>query len=464
MRTVKFILLAFLAFFCGLVGRTDLASAEELGRLKRYILRDCSGAESIFLELAPTERPELIRYLGEVFKLKLGALFEAPLVAGNLADPADIWRSLSGESDVDSKLCALKLALKIGPAALDSLAQAVPLLKNPLIPAKLKSQIVATALELIAATPLQVSAHNFIQLRQSLQLVSNGVHDVTALNTAAVNSSRTILYFALDSSVIATGNGLTAAIESAPLTATSAGAGSAESTAPLSTVKAKSGKVAGKIDRRILFRALASSVELEREQALAQLTAADIKSLTGFRATAARPERVAASLAISHLGGSWQLDTASSRNVDCGFVASFLPLTAPQDAKRFEDFERLIGRCLLVGLDEFLAQVVATPQLAQGSTIQGLIPAELSLDLLSTPQRLSIVLIRLSGNSDSRAQLSSLVSAMFEAASEVTNPSKSGSKLEKTATVSELVTPSAVEPPAVPPPTSSPMQVLPARR
>lgn len=364
----------------------------DLGRLKRYVLRDCDQAEAAFNELTPQDQPEVIRYLGEVFRLNLGAVFEAPLVAGNLADPADIWRSLSGESEVASKICALRLARRIGANATDALASAVPLLANPLTPYSVKRAVVSALIHQLSLTPARLGGLEYPQLRLALRAMATQSPDPVAAQVA-----RVILVYSIDPTLVPAG------IQTAHAGVSEAGAAT-----PPTALTAK--------QRKDALKALASTSETEREQALALFTSADLKTIEGFRNTAPRPEKVAASLAISHFGGQWLIDSQSSKAIDCAFAASFVPLTISNDSKRREDFERLVARCLLVGRDEFLAQLVLDPSLISRPAIAALLPTELPLTTTSAIDKLALVAARVAGNADTSSHLKHRLESLFEGA------------------------------------------------
>ncbi len=378
---------------CILVSISVLSAAPsyaDLGRLKRYIMRDCAKAEAIFDEsglAAPdaTERPELLRYLSQVFKLNLNAQFEAPLVPGNLADPTDIWRSLSGESDVDSKLCALRLVDRIGTDGINTLAPAVSLLDNETSPPELKCAIAKEILDLWSKTKTPTTpsdSDGADSLRTALRELLK-----TAENVSTLQATSMLLTFGLDSTMLP--NPQPPIIRSA-------------STTPEAPSSVSKGKTK---DRRVVYRALASNDESERESALVAISPTDIKALEGFRISGSRSEKVAASLAISHLGGKWMLDTSTTRSLDCGFASSFIPLTSPPDVKRRDDFSGLIARCLLVGRDEFLWQLVADPKLLDTVAIKLLIMPNRELEQFDTLRKLTVVLERLRPSSDGLAKL-----------------------------------------------------------
>lgn len=412
----------------------------DLSRLKRSIMRDCDGAEAIFDAAglaSPTaeDQPELIRYLGEVFKLNLSSQFEAPLVAGNLADPTDIWRSLSGESEVDSKLCAIRLVRRIGPSALDALAPAATLLEKATTTPELKCGIASAILELFGNTSVSVGTANFdesgLALRRALRELAARGPSTKSDETAASEVASMLLVYGLDSSVFAAPETQVTEDQVTKTQVTQTqwtgiskntagemiGAPKDSTNEKTANVKPTNGKAEGKIDgkgdqksdHRAIFRALASPSEEQRAAALSKLSESDLKALEGFRVSASRSEKVAASLAISHLGGKWLLDASATKSLDCSFASSFVPLNGPTDSKRRNDFVLLISRCLLVGREEFLKQIINDPDLADNPAIKAVAAPSPGLDEFSTHRELSILLQRLRPTS---VGLKELVSAV----------------------------------------------------
>jgi hypothetical protein len=356
------------------------AASSSLGRLKRYILRDCSRAEAEFNKAAKEDHPEILRYLGEVFRLNLASKFEAPLVAGNLANPADIWLSLSGESDMESKRCALKLAQLSGPEALNTLASAVALIGRETTPPELEAETVRAIASLAAQTPIVTDASDLLDLRRELRILARLDSRAQARreaeessDTETIATALRILIFLLDESVLA------------PVPV--------RSVTPSDQLKRINVK-----EQRAIFRALSAADGEKRKAAIASLQHGDLKALEGFRVTASRVERNGAALALARLGGRWLLEPQTTKALDCGFVASFLPLTAPEDKKRRVDFENLVARCLLVGKEEFIWQVVETPELAESAIIRAVYSGAASgRNVLTLPNKLAVVIDRIEG-------------------------------------------------------------------
>lgn len=353
-------------------------TSSSLGRLKRYILRDCTKAEVEFNKASKEERPEILRYLGEVFRLNLASKFEAPLVAGNLANPADIWLSLSGESDMESKRCALKLAQLSGPEALNTLASAVALIGRETTPPELEAETVRSIASLAAQTPIVTDASDLLDLRRELRILARLDSGAQARREAdessdaeTIATALKMLIFLLDESVLA------------PVPV--------RSVTPNEQLKRIDLK-----EQRANFRALGAADGEKRKAAIASLQRGDLKALEGFRVTASRVERNGAALALARLGGRWLLEPQTTKALDCGFVASFLPLTAPEDKKRMVDFENLVARCLLVGKEEFIWQVVATPELAESAIIRAVYSGAASGgNVLTLPNKLAVVIDRI---------------------------------------------------------------------